>query len=192
MTYPIFINLEGLNITFVGGGRIAYRKLKNVLGQGAHISVVAPMIIDEIRDLSKTEKDLYIIEEKFNAHHLSDSTMVFITSDDETANQMATDYCKQKGILMNNCMDSTLSSFRNGAVTRNGEVEIAIATGGKRPGIAKWIREQIEQTLPDQLDEIIDQYDEIRKQARDKFDSSKDRESYIKEAFKTYLEMWKE
>ena len=188
MTYPVFINLEGLQVTIIGGGRIAFRKIENILGQGAKIRVVAPAIIDDIKKLVQSEEGFTIIEENFHTDYLIGSSLVFITSNDERVNLLATDYCKTNAILMNNCMDSSLSSFRNGAVTRQGQVEIAIATGGKRPGIAKWLRRRVESVLPEELDEIIKFYDDIRAQAKIKFSESKDREAYIKEALQAHIE----
>lgn len=188
MTYPVFINLEGLQVTIVGGGRIAFRKIENMLGQGAKIKVVAPSIIDEIKKLVHSQGDITLIEENFQQDHLQDASLVFITSSNEEVNLLATKYCKSNGILMNNCMDSSLSSFRNGAVIRNGQVEIAIATGGKRPGIAKWLRQRVETVIPNQLDEMINFYDDIRAEAKIKFSESKEREAYIKEALKAHLE----
>ena len=188
MTYPVFINLEGLQVAIVGGGRIAFRKIENMLGQGAKIKVVAPSIIDEIKKLVHSQGDITLIEENFQQDHLKDASLVFITSSNEEVNLLATKYCKSNGILMNNCMDSSFSSFRNGAVIRNGQVEIAIATGGKRPGIAKWLSERIDSVMPNQLDEIINFYDDIRAEAKIKFRESKEREAYIKEALKAHLE----
>jgi len=188
MTYPIFVNLKGVHITIVGGGRIACRKIENILDQGALIKVVAPNIINQIKTLAESDENITLIEEKFQTDHLNDSSLVFLTSDDEIINKEVNDFCVQKGILVNNCMDSSKSTFRNGAVIRRGELEIAIASGGKRPGISKWIKDMILDRLPEQLDEVIIMYDQVREQAKEKFNNSKDREVFVRNALKEYLE----
>ncbi len=114
--------------------------------------------------------------------------LVFAATDDDSMNDMVTDHCKRKGILVNNCMDATKSTFRSGAVVREGQVEIAVGTGGKRPGLAKYIISRIQSVLPDQLSQMTNYYDGLRIEAREKFDLSQDREKYIKEKFKTYTD----
>ena len=40
--YPISLNLTGKSVVMIGGGKIAERKIKALLGTGAHIKVVSP------------------------------------------------------------------------------------------------------------------------------------------------------
>jgi len=188
MSYPVFINIKDVNIVFVGGGRIARRKIMNILGQGASITIVAPLIIDEIKEIAENNTEVKLIEKPFALEYISDATLVFVVSDNEEVNQEATEYCKTNGILVNNCMDSSKSSFRNGAVIRRDELEVAIGSGGNRPGVSKWIKESIDKSLPDSIDKVINQYDHLRAEARIKCSSSKEREQYIKEAFIKYID----
>ena len=188
MSYPVFINLKDMKVVFVGGGRIARRKIKNILGQGAEVTIVAPVIIDEIRRMAIDNPEMKLVEEQFDLSHIEDASLVFVVSDNDEVNQTVTDYCRSKGILINNCMDSSQSTFNNGAVIRRGELELAIGTGGKRPGVAKWMKESIDKSIPESIDKIMSQYDILRADARINFTSSKEREQYIKEAFKEYID----
>lgn len=192
MSYPVFIDLSQVKVVLVGGGRIARRKLLNIVDQGAEIIVVAPCIIPEIKDMAKSHEEIVLIEETFTTGHLEGTTLAFAVSDDESVNQDVTEYCREKGILLNNCMESSQSSFRNGAVLRKGELEIAIGTGGKRPGLSKWLKTLIQtiidSSMPVDMEEIIKVYDQLRDEARLEFSSSKDRETYIKEGFKKYID----
>lgn len=188
MSYPVFINLKDMNIIFVGGGRIAKRKILNIIGQDANITVIAPAIIDEIKELASVDTRVKLVEAPFEMEYLEDATLVFIVSDDESVNQAVSVYCRSNGILLNNCMDSSQSTFTNGAVLRRGELEVAIGTGGKRPGVSKWIKGKIDETLPESIDSIISHYDILRGKAREKFSTSKEREQYIKEAFIKYID----
>ncbi len=188
MSYPVFINLKDVNIVFVGGGRIARRKMMNVLGQGANVTVVAPQIIDEIKEIARNSSEVKLIEKPFKLDYVLNATLVFVVSDNEEVNQEATEYCIANGILLNNCMDRSKSSFRNGAVIRKDDLEVAIGTGGNRPGVSKWLKESIGKSIPDSVAEVMHHYDDLRAKAKVKFSSSKEREQYIKEAFKEYID----
>lgn len=188
MSYPIFVETKGVKIVFVGGGRIALRKLRKLLSDGALISVIAPKIIDEIKQLEKTHQNLTLIEDSFDTLHLNGAALVFLVSDNSEVNKIAGTYCLEHSILYNDCMNVQKSRFRNGAALKRGAIEIAIGSGGKRPGVSKWLIERVEKAIPDNIDEIVNKYDALRKTARLKYNDSKLRESYIKEAFSAYLE----
>jgi len=187
MGYPVFLNLKGIRVVIIGGGRIAERKLRSVIQEDANIVLVASKISDSIKALSSVSS-FTLIEEKFETCHLEKATLVFAASSDQAVNEQVTDLCKVKGIMVNNCMDSRDSTFRSGATIKRGEVEIAIGTGGKRPGLSKWLGSIIETALPSDLNTLIDDYDTIRNEARNKFENSKDREQYIIEAFENICE----
>ena len=49
--FPVNLNLAGRPVLVVGGGRIAHRKVQQLLMAEAHVTVLAPSIIDELRAL---------------------------------------------------------------------------------------------------------------------------------------------
>jgi precorrin-2 dehydrogenase/sirohydrochlorin ferrochelatase len=61
--------------------------------------------------------------------------------------------CKATGILFNNA-DGETGDVILPAVTRGENYTIAISTGGNSPAVARYLREQIEGTLP-ALDDMI-------------------------------------
>lgn len=46
--FPMFIELKGRQCLVVGGGQVAYRKVKKLLRFGAEITVISPEILPEI------------------------------------------------------------------------------------------------------------------------------------------------
>ncbi|MCD6292785.1 MAG: NAD(P)-dependent oxidoreductase, partial [Deltaproteobacteria bacterium] len=46
--YPIFLALEQRSCLVVGGGVVAWRKIKGLLECGAQVTVVAPVLVPEI------------------------------------------------------------------------------------------------------------------------------------------------
>ena len=49
--YPIMLDVSGVRVLVVGGGRVALRKIEGLLASGAHVTVVAPDVADAIRCL---------------------------------------------------------------------------------------------------------------------------------------------
>ena len=51
--YPVTLRLEGKKVVIVGGGKVAERKVKGLLGTGAEVVVVSPEATDEIHRLHR-------------------------------------------------------------------------------------------------------------------------------------------
>ncbi|MCD6167597.1 NAD(P)-dependent oxidoreductase [bacterium] len=54
--YPIFLKLKDKPVIVVGGGKVAYRKLKSLLDAGAKITVVSPELDQNLRDLVEGDR----------------------------------------------------------------------------------------------------------------------------------------
>ncbi len=119
---------------------------------------------------------------------INEASLVFLatpneTETDQTLNKEISTYCSENNILLNNSTNTYLSSFSNGARLQKHGVDISIGTGGNRPGVSKWLKQEISGILPADLLEIIEAYDLLRIDAKSRFNESADREAYIKEAF---------
>ena len=51
LLYPIFLKLEGRKVLVIGGGFVAFQKLTSLIQTKAKLTVIAPNIIEEIREL---------------------------------------------------------------------------------------------------------------------------------------------
>ena len=60
--FPINLNLAGRPVLVVGGGRIALRKVQQLLLADADVTVLSPSIVDELRALpvAKIEREYRI------------------------------------------------------------------------------------------------------------------------------------
>jgi hypothetical protein len=54
MQFPVNLNLHGRPVLVVGGGRIAYRKVEQLLMADAEVTVLSPMFVDEFHSLPVT------------------------------------------------------------------------------------------------------------------------------------------
>ena len=51
MTTMLGLTLEGRDVVFIGGGDVAARRMWRMLQDGARVSVVAPEVSDDVREL---------------------------------------------------------------------------------------------------------------------------------------------
>ncbi len=75
-----------------------------------------------------------------------------------------------KGVLVNIADKPELCDFYLGSIVRKGELKIAISTNGKSPTIAKRLREILTETIPDEIDEVLDNMQNIRQQLKGDFE----------------------
>ncbi|RXK18205.1 bifunctional precorrin-2 dehydrogenase/sirohydrochlorin ferrochelatase [Macrococcus sp. DPC7161] len=139
--YPVMLNLNGKSILIVGGGRIAKRKLSKLIGEGAHITVIAPEI-----DAWILNQDVHCIKRQFDLEDLSAFDMVFITTNDQAVNDVV--YSKTSPQqLVNDCTNQTRSSFFNMASFIYDGMKIMISTEGQDASKSKQFKAHLLQLL---------------------------------------------
>jgi len=143
--YPVFLKLDGMPVVVVGGGPVALSKLDGLLAAGAHVTVVAPDVLPEIR------KRVTVIEQPFRPAHLAGARWVVAAATPEVNKDVA-QAAAARGLFVNAVDDMQSATAYLGGVVRKGPVEIAISTGGLAPALAGLLREAIEAVLPEDLD----------------------------------------
>ena len=69
---------------------------------------------------------------------------------------------KENGKLVNVADKPDLCDFYLGGVVTKGNLKIAISTNGKSPTIAKRLKEFLNEALPDSVDDLLDNMQQIR------------------------------
>ena len=130
--YPVTLNLTGKRILVVGGGRIALRKLQGVVGTGAEIVVVAPVILPEIQALP----DITIINRLFQSSDTLYANIIFAATDNPEVNHLVGQNL-QNWQWFNNTGNANESDFYSPAVLRRADFVVAISTNNLNPVRAK-------------------------------------------------------
>ena len=94
---PISINLENKKILIVGGGNVAYQKVKNIYPFCKNITVLAPQISDKL----KTDFTVNSITEPYNNKHLSGFYIVYACTNNSLVNEQVFLQCEELNILCN-------------------------------------------------------------------------------------------
>lgn len=150
MQFPINLNLTGRKVLVVGAGRIATRKAQQLVPCGADVTVIAPHVIAEMRDLPVT-----ILEREYVAGDALSYRLVITATGDVEVDQAIYDECEAAGIWVNSADDPERCSFTLPAVVRRGSLMVTSSTGGASPALSSWIRARLDEMLDDDLAELV-------------------------------------
>lgn len=138
--YSAMLNLEGCQVTIIGGGKVAYRKACLLLEEGCNIQVIAPWFIEDFNKLGQSINRIY---KNYEEGDCAGSTLVFAATNDQALNKSIGDYCKRTKILCNVVDNRRLSSFSTPAQFKRGDLVISVSTGGHSPSLAAQIKEEL-------------------------------------------------
>ncbi len=130
----------------VGGGTVASRKVRGLVEAGFAITVIAPHISDDIRNAPSTS----VHERPFEPADLDPGhgfSVVFACTDSRDVNRAVGDAARARRIPVVVTDRQDESTFFTPAMLRDGDLAIAISTGGASPGLARSIRDKIAAAL---------------------------------------------
>lgn len=138
--FPASLLLEGRNCLLIGGGRVAVRKAAKLAEAGARLTVVAPEIRPQIKDLP----GIALLERPFDPEDLHGAFLVFALTDNSALNRRIVELCREKKILCSvadaNWPDGDLilpASFSEDGLT------VAVSTSGRSCRRSRLLRESL-------------------------------------------------
>ncbi len=160
--FPIFISLEDKNILVVGGGNVAYRKIEKLLPFNPNLFVVSKELSKKTEDLLK-KHNIPFKKKAFEFSDLENIDIVIIAVDDIDLQKDIYMYTRDKNILVNAVDSPDYCDFIFPAYIKKGDLVIGISTSGKVPGLSAKIREFIERLLPEDIESILKELEDLRK-----------------------------
>lgn len=152
-TYPIMINMKDKIVVVVGGGRIAYRKLKGLLQAGAQITVVSPFIHVEIEKLLTTNQITWK-NKLFEPADLDGALFVIAATDDKKVNEHVA-LSARNNQLVNIVDNLEISHFHIPARLQKGDLTISVSTNGASPILAKVIRNELARIYDESYEDYL-------------------------------------
>jgi len=149
-TYPISLVIAGRAVLVVGGGEVAVRKIRGLLECDAQLTVVAPQIVPELRELSE-ESACTWVEKSYESSDLEGIELVFACTNDEEVNRRISKDAAQRRLPVNVADRPELCTFFLPSVLRRGNLSIAVSTDGSSPLTARLIRESLEPRVDDEM-----------------------------------------
>ena len=147
---PVFLQLRDRPVLVVGGGRVAARKVELLRRTGAKITVVAPELADDVRELA-AKGELNYVNTVFSPEHVTGTVAVVAATGVPEVNAAVSAAAREQNIPVNVVDDPVASTFIFPAIVDRSPILIAISSGGQAPVLARRIREQMEAFLPARL-----------------------------------------
>jgi siroheme synthase-like protein len=162
--FPAFLKLENLRVLLVGGGNVGLEKLSAILRNSpdTSVTVVSLTLLPELRALAARHPRVQLQQKAYADADLADADLVFAATDDPALHRAIKEAARQRRLLVNVADTPALCDFYLSSVVVKGQLKVAISTNGKSPTVGKRLRAVLEDTLPEELDEVLTQMTVIR------------------------------
>lgn len=140
--YPLFADLTNRRCVVIGAGMIAQRKVATLLDYGAQVTVISPDATPRFLAHAKQGKIRYA-KRQFRPSDLRGAWLVFAATDDQRLNARVFRAANRLRIFTNVVDQKPLCSFIAPAIVKQGDLVIAISTGGASPAVAKHLRKEL-------------------------------------------------
>ena len=165
MSLPIL--LKNQKVLLIGGGKVALQKAKVLFENGISFRIIAKEII---KDIQKYCQDIKIKE--FEINDIQEFIIIDATGNDKVTKKLL-EIKKTQNILLNVVDKPEFCDFYFMALINRGDLKVAVSSNGSSPSVAKFIRDEIKSILPNNLDTILKQKKQLRKQGIIDMDVSK-------------------
>ena len=144
-SYPVSLDVTGRRCVVAGGGPLAQEKAQALRDAGADVTELAP--------------------DAFSTDLLAGTFLLVVSGEDDTDAAATFAAAETRGVLVNTLDDIPHCHFAFSSLVRRGPLQVAISTGGKAPALARRIRLDLEDHLPDNLGALVDAYASARQEA---------------------------
>ena len=137
--YPVILELQGRLAVVVGGGVVGRRKAAGLLAAGAHVRLISTDPVPA--GCWQEPVELHVRE--FHPEDLDGAVLAFAATGVAAVDQSVLAAARARGIPANLAGDPAAGDFTLPAVFRQGDLLMAIATGGRAPALAAVVRDRL-------------------------------------------------
>ncbi len=159
--FPAFIKLDGRTVLVVGGGRIAGEKLEKLLDFTDEITVIAPTLSKESKELIESA-GLKYLRRSYESRDLDGFDIVVVAVDDLSLQKEIYEACQSRHTLCNSVDSVDYCDFIFPSYTKKGALTVAFSTSGISPSVAKYLRRAIEKIIPDSIAGFLEEMKDLR------------------------------
>jgi uroporphyrin-III C-methyltransferase / precorrin-2 dehydrogenase / sirohydrochlorin ferrochelatase len=141
--YPLSLDLAGKPAVVIGGGRVALRRARALVGAGAEVIVIAPEVVTELAQLALTVK-----RRRYHHGDLAGAWLAHAATSDPAVNAAVAAEADKRRIWCVRADAADASAAWTPAVSSHGDVTVAVTAGGD-PRRAQRLRAAISLALAD-------------------------------------------
>ena len=143
--YPVSLDLRGRAAVVLGGGPLAEAKVNGLLEAGARVTVIAPAPTAPLHQLA-SRGAITLHRRQYRDGDLADAHLAIAaleTAEDRQLHAEIWREAEQRRVLLNAADDAQYCHFIAPAIHRQGNVTVAVSTGGASPALAVRLRDTI-------------------------------------------------
>ena len=140
--YPVALSVRGRRVVVIGGGAVAERKVRGLLGAEPDVVVVSPTLTPPLAALADAGA-IGWEPRRYAPGDLAGAFIVFAATDDDATNAAVAADARAAGILVNDASDADRGDFATPAVHRSGPLTVTVDSGGLSPSFTKRIRDEL-------------------------------------------------
>lgn len=153
--YPVMLDMRNRQAIVVGGNALAAEKAAALVFSGAQVDVLDEHFCDAL--LAMAERgEVTLRRKRYESGDLAGAFVVIALGTDEQLVETVWQETQQRGQLVNVVDVPRYCSFILPSVLRRGQLTINVSTGGASPGMAKRIRQQLEEVFPSTYGVYVD------------------------------------
>lgn len=179
---PVFLDVKAKPCAVVGGGEVAARKIVLLLKAGAWVTVVAPGLCDEVRELADLRRISHV-PSPFMPEFLRGVSLVIAATNDRKVNHQVSETAVAMGIPVNVVDAPELCTFVMPAIIDRSPLMVAISSGGASPVLARLLRSRLEALIPAGLGRLAALAGEFRDDVKRRFARTQARRSFWESVF---------
>lgn len=171
LLFPVFLKIDQVDILIVGAGNVGLEKLEALLknNPAAKVTLIGKRVKPELREVAKAHPTVIVIERAFEPTDLDGREVLILATDSPQTNAEIRELAKERGLLTNVADTPHLCDFYLGSTVKKGNLKIGISTNGQSPTFAKRFRELLEEALPEDIDELLDNLQQVRNMLKGDF-----------------------
>jgi siroheme synthase-like protein len=170
------MDIRGKRAVVIGAGSVGRRKVASLHNAGAIVTLVDPDMPENM-DLPPVT----LLAEPYNSQQLEGATMVFVCTDNRELNAQVARDARLAGAIVNAADQNEDCDFFAPATIQDGDVVVAIGTGGASPALSAMLKGILKTALPKDIGQFAALLDEIRTELKTRLDTHQQRGAVLKQ-----------
>lgn len=189
--FPFYTNISNKTFLIIGGGTVALEKVNRLRRFTDSIIVIAPNTeIEgiETEDPLRGADKVQILRREYREEDLSLGDYVVAATGIREVDRRVAEDCRSRKIPVNVVDDQEYCDFIFPGIVKRGPLTVAISTSGTSPAYAMQLRRELEEILPERIEEILERMGEIRGEVAARVSDQKTRAAVYKRILAALIE----